>query len=156
MNIQQAAWAPIVFPLDGLAQTISAVNYTVQFETLQFSFEGSAEMTLEDLQKLYPNYPVAGKLEPCSFIDAQKLVHYCLSYHVKGSIPEYDPQSDLTMARFLTFWNLIKEMIEIPTTQVYIHKPDFNSHFHFGTTWNFCIVLIHGTQGLVISGNAFD
>ena len=99
MNITQASWANIVFPLDGLAQTISAVNYTVQFETLSFNFDGSSEMTLENLQQLYPNYPVAGRLTKSTFIEAQQIVHYCLSYHVKGSNAEYDPKSEVAAIR---------------------------------------------------------
>ena len=156
MNLQKAQLAAIDCPLTGLAQTITAVNYNVDFKIVQFTFDGPAEMTMEHLKALYPNAPVAGKLIPISFVDAQKIVNRSLSFHVKGSMPYLTTDTDLVMARFLTFWNFVKEEIQLPCSTVLLHVPDYGSYFSFGVVWNFCIILLEDSKGLVLSGNAYD
>lgn len=156
MNTLNARPASINFPLTGLAQTTSAVNYTVSFHTLAFTTQENEPITITTLQELYPGMPVSGTIEPITFGQAQQLVNRCLAYHVKGSFPQITHDTELTMARFLTFWHLIKEEISLPCTQVYIHKPDYNSYFAFGVVWNFCFILVDQTKGLVISGQAHD
>ena len=156
MILQKAQLASIDCPLTGLAQTITAVNYNVEFKTANFTFDGPSLMSMEHLQALYPNMPVAGKLIPISFIDAQKIVNRCLSFHVNGSMPHITADTDLVAARFLTFWNFVKEEISLPCSTVFLHIPDFGSYFGFGVVWNFCFVLLEDSKGLVLSGNAYD
>ncbi len=156
MNIQNAALASIGFPLTGLAQTLSAVNYSVNFETVKFTFEGPAKISMEQLKQLYPEHNVAGKIIPITFVDAQRIVNRCLSFHVKGSIPQITPDTELSMARFLTFWHLIKEEVVLPSNTVFLHIPDAGSYFNFGIVWNFCIILLSGQEGILISGQAYD
>ncbi len=143
--------------LSGLAITLSAYNYVVDFEVKTFTINNPIDnFTLEMVQQLYPAYPdanpITGTIRPINFDEAKnELDETILS--IKANCP-YDENYGLTRSRVI-YWAIINQALQggLPPTSCYVYEPDHACCSNY-LMWEFWFVLVNNNAGVVISAKA--